>query len=153
MEIEIYQVAVSAATADARAYVADGAWYRNWLARLRLGSFDADSRIARRLAYYAGKSASDQRLAFSNVLAAVLPESALCAAGPAEALPPAVQIVTATAFGKPADADEYRCEQIEIQPSIADCHECHGAVLDNAQQCGACGNPLWTFNWLTAADG
>ena len=77
MEIEAYLVAVSAATADDRAYVADAAWYRDWLVRLRLENRDADGLAARRVVYYAGKSATDQRLAFSNVLATVLPESAV----------------------------------------------------------------------------
>ena len=151
-EIEIYQVVVSAAAAEAQAYVTDGGWYRDWLAQLRLGTFDAESRIARRIAYYAGKSANDQRLAFSNVLATVLPESGRAPLILLRLLPPAVQIATALAFGKSADALRWRHEQVEILPAIADCHRCHGKLLENGEQCQMCGNPLWTFGWMTSAD-
>ena len=68
LEIEIYQVVVAADTGHARGYVADGNWFRDWLARLRLGNFDSSSRTARRIDYYLSKSAKDQRLAFSNFL-------------------------------------------------------------------------------------
>ena len=104
MEIEAYLVAVSAATADERAYVADPAWYRDWLARLRLENRDPEGRVARRVVYYAGKSATDQRLAFSNVLATVLPESARAPLILLRLLPLAAQVITALAFGRSDDA-------------------------------------------------
>jgi hypothetical protein len=153
VEIEAYQVAVSAAAAEDCGYVADAAWYREWLARLRLDSYDAGSRAARRIIYYAGKSATDQRLAFSNVLATVLPESGRSPLVLLRLLPLAVQVATALAFGKSADAMRWRHEQREFLPSIGDCHHCRGALLENGEQCAMCGNPLWSFEWLTAADG
>jgi hypothetical protein len=153
LEIEVYQVVVSAGTAESRGYVSDGAWFRDWLARLRLGSIEADSRAARRLAYYAGKSAEEQRMAFSNILAAALPEALRAPLILLKLLPLAVEVATALAFGKSVDAMKWRHEQIEILPAIADCHHCHGALLDNGEQCEMCGNPLWTFEWLTIADG
>jgi hypothetical protein len=152
LEIEVYEVAVSAVAAAASNYVADGDWYRDWLARLRLGSIDQDSRAARRIAYYAGKTRDDQRLAFSTVVATVLPEAARSPLILLRLLPLAVEVVTALAFGKSADARQRRHEQTEILPGIADCHRCRGKVLDNGEQCEMCGNPLWNFEWLTNAD-
>jgi hypothetical protein len=152
LEIEVYAVAVSAAAAKNRGYVTDEEWFRDWLARLRMGSLDPSSRAARRLAYYAGKAVNDQRLAFSNVLAAALPESARAPLVLLRLLPLAVQVATAMAFCKSADAMQWRHEQTEMLPSIADCHRCRGAVLENGERCEMCGNPLWTFEWLTNAD-
>ncbi len=153
VEIEAYQVAVSAATADVGGYVNEADWYREWLTRLRLGGRDTESRAARRILYYAGKSATDQRLAFSNVLATVLPESASAPLILLRLLPLAAQIATALAFGKSADAMQWRHEQREILPSIDDCYHCHGKLLENGEQCAMCGNPIWNFEWLTVADG
>ncbi len=39
-EIEIYQIVVAADAAQSRGYVADGNWFREWLAQLRLGTVD-----------------------------------------------------------------------------------------------------------------
>ena len=153
LEIEVYQVAVSAAAAEDRKYVSDAAWYRDWLAQLRLGELDAESRAARRISYYAGKSATDQRLAFSNVLATALPESGRAPLILLRLLPLAVQVATGLAFGKSADAMQWRDEQMNNLPSIGDCHHCRGKLLENGEQCEMCGNPLWTFEWLTSADG
>ena len=87
LEIEIYQIVVAAGTAQAKGYVTDGKWFRDWLAELRMGHLDSNSRAARRMSYYVDKSADDQRLAFSNILATTLPEASrgpvdLAAAGP-----------------------------------------------------------------------
>ncbi len=152
LEIEVYLVAVSAATAEAHAYVADGGWYRDWLARLRIGSLEPDSRAARRIAYYAAKTPDEQRLAFSNVLARTLPESGRAPLILLRLLPLAAQVATAQAFCQSADANAWRREQREILPSIADCHRCRGKVLENGEKCEMCGNPLWNFEWLNNAD-
>ena len=152
LEIEVYQVVVSAAAAETHGYVTDGGWYRDWLTRLRLGNIEPDGRAARRLIYYAGKSTTDQRMAFSNILAAALPEASRAPMILLKLLPLAVQVATAQAFGKSADALQWRHEQTEILPAIADCHHCHGMPLENGEQCEMCGNPLWTFEWLTSAD-
>ena len=152
LEIEVYEAVVSADAAAERGYVSDGAWYRDWLARIRLGNIEPDSRAARRLAYYAGKSTTEQRMAFSNILAAALPEASRAPLILLKLLPLAVQAATAQAFGKSADAMQWRHEQTEILPAISGCHQCHGALLDNGDQCDMCGNPVWTFEWLTSAD-
>ncbi len=75
VEIEIYQIVVAAGAAQAKGYVADGNWFRDWLARLRMGQLDSNSRAARRISYYVSKSAHDQRLAFGNILAMAQPEA------------------------------------------------------------------------------
>jgi hypothetical protein len=152
LEIEVYQVVVSAEAAESHGYVADGAWYRDWLARIRLGSLEADSRAARRLIYYSVRSTTEQRNAFSNILATALPEALRAPLILFKLLPLAVQVATAQAFGKSADAMQWRHEQTEILPAIADCYHCHGRLLENGDQCEMCGNPLWTFEWLTSAD-
>ncbi len=152
-EIEIYQVVVAAGAAHAKDYVADESWFRDWLARLRLGDFDSNNRVVLRMSYYVSKSARDQRLAFGNILATVLPEASRAPLILMRLFPEAVQIATALAFGKTADAQELRREQIDILPSIVDCYRCHGKLLENGEQCPMCGNPLWTYDWLTAADG
>jgi hypothetical protein len=153
LEIEFYQVVVSAAAAEAKGYVVDAGWYRDWLARLRLGEFDDTSRPARRIAYYVSKTATEQRLAFSNILATIMPEASRAPLILLRLLPAAVQIATALAFGKSEDALSWRHEQIEVLPSIVDCHRCRGKLLENGEQCTMCGNPMWTFEWLTTADG
>ncbi|MCC6124903.1 MAG: hypothetical protein IT426_08075 [Pirellulales bacterium] len=66
--------------------------------------------------------------------------------------PLAVQIVTARAFGDRKTADELRSRQADILPSINDCRHCRGRVLDVGEPCPKCGNPLWTYEWLIAAD-
>ena len=153
LEIEMYQIVVAADAAQAKGYVADANWFRDWLARLRLGDVDSNSRAALRISYYCSKSGKDQRLAFGNVLAAILPEAGRSPLIMLRLLPLAVQIATALAFEKSADAQTLRHEQIEILPPILDCDRCHGKLLDNGEQCAMCGNPLWTYDWLNAADG
>ena len=153
LEIEIYQIVVAAGAAQAKGYIADGNWFRDWLAELRLGQVDSNSRAARRMSYYVSKSANDQRLAFSNILATTLPEASRAPLILLRLVPAAVQIATALAFGKSVDAQQWRHEQTEILPSIPDCYRCHGKLLENGEQCTMCGNPLWTYEWLTSADG
>ena len=153
LEIEIYQIVVAAGTAYAKGYVSDENWFRDWLAQLRMGRVDSNSRAARRISFYVSKPANEQRLAFSNVLATALPEASRAPLILLRLVPLAVQIATALAFGKSVDAQQLRHEQGEILPSIPDCHRCHGKLLENGEQCAVCGNPLWTYEWLTTADG
>ncbi|MGA2256582.1 MAG: hypothetical protein ABSG53_18190 [Thermoguttaceae bacterium] len=153
LEIEIYQIVVAAGAAQVKGYIVDGKWFRDWLAELRMGHVDSNSRAARRMSYYVEKSADDQRLAFSNILATTLPEASRAPLILLRLVPLAVQIATALAFGKSVDALQLRREQTEILPSIPDCDRCHGKLLENGEQCTMCGNPLWTYEWLTTADG
>lgn len=153
LEIELYQIAVSAAAVQERGYVSTkDDWYLQWLAKLRLGALRADGRVSKRLDYYLSKKPEARRLAFSNVLAAAVPESRRAPLVLFRLVHPAVQIVTAIAFEDDTLASAARREQIEALPAIRDCHECHGRLLENGEQCPACGNPLWKFEWLTAAD-
>jgi len=153
LEIEVYQIVVAAGAGQAKGYFADGKWFRDWLAGLRLGQLDSNSRAARRMSYYVEKSADDRRLAFSNVLTTTLPEASRAPLILLRLVPPAVEIATSLAFGKSVDALQLRHEQTGILPSIPDCCRCHGKLLENGEQCTMCGNPLWTYEWLTVADG
>jgi hypothetical protein len=148
-EIEIYQIVVAAGAAEAKGYVIDGNWFRDWLTELRMGHVDSNSRAAHRMSYYVSKSAGDQRLAFGNILATAQPEASRAPLVLLRLVPAAVQIVVALAFGKTPDAQQWRHEQAEILPSIPDCYRCHGKLLENGEQCTVCGNPLWTYEWLT----
>jgi hypothetical protein len=153
LEIELYEIAVSAALVQDRGYLSTkDEWYVQWLARMRLGQVHDDGRVSKRLAYYLSKTPDDGRLAFSNVLASALPESRRAPLVLFRLVQPAVQIVTAIAFEDDDTATAARAAQIAALPAIRDCHECHGKLLDNGEQCRACGNPLWKFEWLTAAD-
>jgi hypothetical protein len=151
LEIEIYQIAVSALAAAGRGYVsADDGWYGDWLGRMRLGSVNAEGRVAKRLAQYRGQTPDQWRLIFSNILAAALPESRRAPLVLFRLLPSCVEIATALAFDRQQDAGDWRKQQIELLPAIRDCGQCRGRLLDNGVQCRACGNPLWKFDWLTA---
>ena len=102
LEIEIYQIVVTSGAAEAKGYVSDGKWFRDWLAEFRMGRIDGDSRAARRMTYYVSKSAGDQRLAFGNILATALPEASRAPLVLLRLVPAAVQIAVALAFGKSA---------------------------------------------------
>jgi hypothetical protein len=65
-------------------------------------------------------------------------------------LPLAILIVTSIAFGDHPLAEETRKRQVTWLSSIADCHACHGRLMDVAEECPQCGNPIWKYNWLTA---
>jgi hypothetical protein len=103
LEIEVFQVVVSAEAAESKGYVSDDVWYRDWLARLRLGNFEPDGRAARRIAYYADRSQTERRNAFSNILAQALPEALRAPLILFKLLPLAVEVATAQAFGKSAE--------------------------------------------------
>jgi hypothetical protein len=152
-EIELYQVAESTATVGQCQYVTtDDDWYLRWLARLRLGDAHDDAEHLARLREYLGKTPDERRLAFTDVLAEVLPDSRRAPLVLFQLLPLAIGIVTALAFGDHARAREARNEQTTHLPSIRYCRRCHGEVLENGEQCEQCGNPLWEYKWLTATD-
>lgn len=153
IEIELYQIAVSTVTTKDRRYVktADN-WYLEWASRFRLGRYKSESRVAKRLADYLTMTPDERRLTFSNILAKAVPESRQAPLVLFRLMPFAVQIATALAFGKRADAQQWRAQQTIHLPGIHDCHECRGKLLDNGEQCAICGNPLWKFEWLTTVD-
>jgi hypothetical protein len=153
LEVELYEIAVSSVTAVERGYVkGKDEWYLRWLAQLRLGVEPVDGKIGKRLLSYLAQSADGRRLAFSNVLAAAVAESRRAPLVLFQLLPPAVQIVTALAFGDQDAAATWREQQTQVLPAIRDCHRCEGDLLDSGEQCPQCGNPLWSYEWLTRDD-
>ncbi len=153
IEIELYQIAVSAVAAQRGDYADGGAaWYWPWLSRLRLGPSQPDERVSKRVESYLAKTPDQRRLTFTDVLARALPESRHAPLVLFQLLPLAVRIVTALAFGDSAGATAVRQRQLAILPAIADCDQCRGKVLDTGQQCPGCGNPLWLFERLTVID-
>ena len=150
-EIEIYLIAESAAAVSAARYVeSPDPWYLNWLGHLRLGDYAASPAVVQRLSFYGGKSADDRRRAFSSQLQTVLPRVVRAPLVLFRLLPLAVTIVTVLAFGDERHADETRKRQIRWLASIADCHACHGRLLEIGESCPQCGNPFWKQEWLTA---
>ncbi len=150
-QIEIYEVAESAAFATERRYVAaEDDWYRTWLARLLIGKDASESAVLQRMNQYLSRSADDRRRAFSRVVERTLPESMRAPLIVYRLLPPAVAIVTASAFGDHTQASDLRKDQVGLLANIADCHDCHGRLLEIGESCSSCGNPFWKFNWLTA---
>jgi hypothetical protein len=152
-EIELYQIAVSASLVRDQAYASmKDEWFLQWLTRLRVGEPHADEKVSRRLSDYVSKTEDERRLAFTDVLARVLPESRRAPLVLFRLLPLAVRIATALAFNDQPTAAETRWQQAVELPAVTDCRTCRGKLLDNGQQCQACGNPLWKYEWLTATD-
>jgi hypothetical protein len=153
IEIELFQIAVSAAVARDGDYV-DGPddWYWQWLMRLRLGILKPDTKITKRVHYYLAKSADRGRLAFIDIITRALPEARRAPLVLFRLLPSAIEVATSLAFGDQLRAAEAREHQAVNLPAIGDCHRCRGKLLENGEQCRECGNPLWLFDWLTSLD-
>ncbi len=153
LETELFQIAVSTATAEANGYAntADH-WYGRWLTGLQLGEAYPGEHVAKRLAFYAAKGADQKRLVFTDVLARTLPESRRAPLVMFRLMPLSAEIVTALAFGHRQHAVQVRQRQLAELPAINDCRQCHGELLENGQQRPNCGNPMWKFPWLVAAD-
>jgi hypothetical protein len=152
LEIEVFQVAVSTVEAEQRAYVGDSAWYAQWLAHLRLGALADAEHHRTRLERYLTLTAEERRMGFTRVLEKAFPEATRAPLILYRLFPLAVAIVTAVAFGDCEGGSGLRKRQTVWLPSITDCQECGGRLLDNGEQCASCSNPLWTYQWLTAAD-
>jgi hypothetical protein len=152
-QIELLQIAESSYAVTQFGYLdANADWYVKWLAKLRLDHDDMDEALLRELTRQAGMMADDRRLAGMDALARVLPESRNAPLVLFRLTPLAIQIATALGFGDQTTAKEIRQRQVRLLPSIADCYECHGAVLENGEICKVCNNPMWKYEWLTAAD-
>lgn len=150
-EIAVYQIAESTVAARNLGHIGpDDDWYFRWLAQLRLGESQVDAKTIERMTDYLSKTPHERQLAFTDVLARVLPESRRAPLILFDLLPLSIQIVTAVALGDHTDASELRHQQLAQQPAIADCRSCHGQVLENGEQCQECGNPLWKHEWLVA---
>jgi hypothetical protein len=152
VEIEIFQLAVSTIEFAERGYGTDHSWYAMWLGALRLDDCQPGSASYERLSEYLKMSARDRRAAFMRVLEKTFPEAARSPLVLHRLFPPAAGIVTAQAFQDHDAALGHRKQQAVWLPSITDCHECRGRLLENGEQCAVCGNPLWKYEWLTAAD-
>lgn len=152
VQIEIFQVVESALLADERHYVSAGEWYLDWLARFRLGEMAGKEKIVKEIQSYRRMRPDGRRLAFSDVLMRVLPESRKAPLVLFRLVPLAIRVATAMAFEDPATAAELRQQQTTILPAIADCPACRGEVLGNGDLCDVCSNPMWAYQWLTSAD-
>ncbi|MBN2293366.1 MAG: hypothetical protein JXM70_13135 [Pirellulales bacterium] len=153
LEIELYQMAVSAEVVQQHGYITgDSDWYLKWLIQLRLGVDQSGSKADKRLAVYMARSPRQRQLLFTDVLAKVVATSRRTPLVLFHLVSLAVEIVTAQAFGDSNAAAEARNRQIDYLPAIRDCRECRGGILENGEQCQQCGNPLWKFDWLMASD-
>jgi hypothetical protein len=151
--IEAYQIAESALATRESAYLSPrDDWYLEWLARLRTGRLGLEAEAVGQSRGYLPKSADQRRLWFADALARAVPESRQVPLVLFRLMPLSVWIVTACAFGDRGTARNLRAEQLAVLPAIADCHLCGGRLLEGAEQCRACGNPLWKYEWLTVAD-
>ncbi len=128
--IEVYQVVESAWAAREFGYpIAQDDWYLEWLAELRLGQRHRTAETVRQL-----------------------PESGRSPLVLSVLFPTTIHLATALAFGDRVRADAVRNQQIAWLPAIDGCHRCHGVVYVNGESCPVCGNPLWTYRWLTSTD-
>lgn len=149
-EIEAYSSIVVADEITQSEYVDEpGQWLLHWVFRLRLGQ-GYKAVFEKRVDFYRSHSIEERRLKFVSILQRAVPESGKAPLVLFRLFPRAVRIVTAMAFGDPLRAQELRAEQCNFLPSITDCHECYGRVLDNEEACRCCGNPVWKFAWLLA---
>jgi hypothetical protein len=149
IEIALYQIAESAAMIRQCGYLPDGdEWFVPWLAGRRLGGTVLDAKQRGQIERYLSLADQTRRLAMTDVLASVLPESRRAPLVLFQLFPLAVRITTALAFGDRPGAERHRAEQVGLLPIIASCQECHGRLLDNGESCPSCANPLWKTQWL-----
>ena len=106
--------------------------------------------LEQRVANYVSRSSDQRRRTFISALERVFPEANHAPLVLYKLLPLAVAICTSVAFGDSATAQAARDEQKQLLPVISDCSRCRGRLLENGEKCAHCGNPLWTFAWLTA---
>ncbi|MCL6502674.1 MAG: hypothetical protein K6T86_08305 [Pirellulales bacterium] len=148
--IEQYLVVESTVLVRERSYVPAALdWYLPWLAAWRLEGGASEAQAAG-LAERAAQAEPERRRTFTSQLDQVLPEAQHAPLVLFRLFPLAAGIVTAVAFCDPAEARDLRRQQMAILPEIGDCHECNGNVLDNGERCRRCGNPVWSYEWLTA---
>lgn len=151
-ETDLYQVAECTAAARRGGYLSGAdEWFPTWLAQLRLGSAAGDEELAR-IREYLSQSGDARRLKFTDVLAHVVPESRRAPLVLFRLFPLAIHLATQVAFGDRTAAERLRRQQRIELPAIDDCPKCRGKVLENDQQCPACGNPLWNSRLLTVTD-
>lgn len=151
IEIEAYSCIVVEDEVAQHGYVNNGdEWFLDWIFRLRLGE-GYGSIMEERVGYYHSQTIEERRQKFVSVLQRCMPESMKAPLVLFRLFPRSLRIVAAVAFGDPLRAQEVRAEQASLLPAIAECHECHGRVLDNDEICRCCGNPAWKFEWLLSS--
>jgi hypothetical protein len=151
VEIELYQTVESAEAAQKNGYLrGQDDWYLRWLAQSRLHERWNEPGVVARLAVYRAKSDDRRRLALETALERALPQASNVPLVLYRLFPLAVEIATAIAFADSKSAVVARKRQLDILPTLADCHDCRGRLMDNGEQCPQCANPLWKFEWLTA---
>ena len=149
-EIALYQIAESrAAAGELGLDTAPDDWFSRWLGRLLLGEA-IDAGALARLSDYNSKASRERMLAFTDVLAHVLPESRKAPLVLFHLYPLSVWISTAIALDDRVRAAEWRKEQLVLQPALGDCSVCRGQLLATGKQCRQCGNPVWKYDWLIA---
>ena len=150
IEIEAYSCIVIDDEVAQSEYINDrGEWFLDWIFRLRLGE-GSRSIMEERAGYYQSQTIEERRQKFVSVLQRSMPETVRAPLVLFRLFPRSVRILAGVAFGDPLRAQELRAEQASLLPAIAECHECHGRVLDNDEICRCCSNPVWNFAWLQA---
>ncbi|MBN1394940.1 MAG: hypothetical protein JW959_07950 [Pirellulales bacterium] len=149
-EMAVYQTAEARAAAEEIGIDAKpDDWFTRWLLRLLLGDSIDDDALAR-LAEYGSLQARERLLAFTDVMARVLPESRRAPLVLFNLYPLSIRIAVSIALGDRVRAAQLRKEQVDLQPALADCTVCRGQLLATGKQCRQCGNPVWKYEWLVA---
>lgn len=147
-EIEAYCCILINEEANENRYLAnEDNWFLDWLLRLRFGDHSDEIR-ERRVGHYQSATVQERRMKFASLLHRCLPESSRAPLVLLRLFPRSVRIAAAIAFGDFQHAQALRDEQVQLLPTIADCHECHGRLMDCDDSCRCCGNPVWTITWL-----
>ncbi|MCY2992813.1 MAG: hypothetical protein NTY19_33770 [Planctomycetota bacterium] len=149
--IDVYQIVESAWAVRQFGFLRSGDdWYLPWLEGQRLAATLADETTARQIQRYRLQTPDQRRRELMDILLDMLPESGRAPLVLFSLVPLSVQLVTALAFGDRPRGEAVRKQQQDVLPALADCRDCHGAVLVNGKLCNTCGNPLWKFAWLTS---
>jgi hypothetical protein len=152
-EIEAYQIAEAVAVMGELRYASASAdKLTAWLAVLLRKSSEPDAVLCRRVAEYAAVNADGRTRLLMDALAKIVRESIHSPLVLYQLLPWCVRVAVASAFGDSTAAEAARRRQVQILPSISDCRQCRGWVVDCAEPCTVCGNPLWTFDWLSSSE-
>ena len=152
-EIEAYEIAEATAAIGASGYLAASAdALVPWLGNLLRKTSDPDAALGGRAGEFLARDTAARAQLLMDSLARIVRESIHSPLVLYRLLPLCVQIAVASAFGDRAAAEALRRRQISILPSIADCRRCRGWVVECAEPCPDCGNPLWKFEWLATAD-
>ena len=150
IEIEAYScIVINEEVTEAGIVDRDDPSFLKWIFHLRMGD-GYRSVMDQRVDVYRSPTAEGGRMKFVRLLQRSIPKSTKAPLVLFRLFPHSLRILAAAAFGLTSRARELRDEQIGFLPAIADCHRCHGRVLDDDEVCRCCGNPVWSFAWLLA---